>query len=122
MAGILRNARLLKHANVSEWLETPLPVSAEDEAAWQRHESQLAAAEAELKDARAAAKGRGAGAEPSDARTAGPKIVAASELPGIVVDSRRARAVGEWKHSTYSGRYVGDGYWHDLDQGKGEKT
>ncbi len=119
MAGILRNARLLKHANVSEWLETPLPLSPEEEATFRRHESELAALEAELKSTRDALKARdGSGSSESQR----PGIVAPSELPGLVVDSSRARAVGDWKHSTYSGRYVGDGYWHDQNQGKGTKT
>jgi hypothetical protein len=51
-----------------------------------------------------------------------PSIVAASELQGIVVDSSQARAVGEWKHSRYSSHFVGDGYLHDLNTGKGAKT
>ncbi len=35
LAGILRNTKTLEHANVSRWLEMPLPVSAEQEAAIQ---------------------------------------------------------------------------------------
>ncbi len=119
MAGILRNARLLKHANVSEWLETPLPLSPDEEAALQRHETQLAALESELKSARDAVKAQ---TTPGSSRATLPEIVAPSDLPGLVVDSSRARAVGDWKHSTYSGRYVGDGYWHDQNVGKGTKT
>jgi hypothetical protein len=119
MAGILRNARLLKHANVSEWLERPLPLDPETEAALLRHEKQRAEVETELKKARETLRHLKS-ASGADAGRGGP--IAPTNLPGIVVDSSRARAVGEWKHSTYSQRYVGDGYWHDLDEGKGTKT
>jgi hypothetical protein len=40
----------------------------------------------------------------------------------VVIDSSRARQVGQWRHSTHANRYIGDGYWHDLDEDKGNKT
>lgn len=43
-------------------------------------------------------------------------------LPGIVVDDLEATAVGEWKLSQFTSFYIGDGYLHDLNGAKGEKT
>ena len=48
MAGILRNARLLKHANVSEWLESPLPLEPARESELRAHESARAALEKQI--------------------------------------------------------------------------
>ncbi|MBL9168540.1 MAG: DUF1549 domain-containing protein [Verrucomicrobiales bacterium] len=41
MAGILKNVRSLKHANVSEWIERPLPLDPEVEASVLRQEREL---------------------------------------------------------------------------------
>jgi hypothetical protein len=122
MAGILKNSRTLKHANVSEWLEAPLPVEPEQEKTLSEHEAAVAALQREIKSAKEAAKSlAGASGElKGDAKNA--SVVAAKDLPGIVVDSAQARQVGSWKHSQYSKHYVGDGYWHDDNAGKGEKT
>ncbi len=38
------------------------------------------------------------------------------------MDDTQAEKVGEWRASQYSGRYVGTGYLHDMNGGKGEKT
>ena len=59
LAGILRNAKTLEHANVSQWMERPLPLPAEQEAAYQRHEQAVAALESRIKaeQARLAALG-----------------------------------------------------------------
>ena len=113
LAGILRNTKTLEHANVSQWLEKPLPVSAEQEAAIKAHEAAIAELESRLQKARAHAGGRKAGSDGA---------IAVADLPGIVVDDARAEKVGEWRASQFSGRYVGTGYLHDLDEGKGAKT
>ncbi|HUF74653.1 MAG TPA: DUF1549 domain-containing protein, partial [Longimicrobiales bacterium] len=106
MAGILRSTRTLIHANVSSWIDAPLPLESGAERPYAEHEAAVAALEAVVKAARMVAA----------------TIVAARDLPGIVIDCAQARAVGEWKHSQQLKRYVGDGYLHDLDAGKGEKT
>jgi hypothetical protein len=52
-----------------------------------------------------------------------PKILISREsLPGIVLDDGDAELQGEWRGSSSTGRYVGAGYLHDGDQGKGEKS
>ena len=40
----------------------------------------------------------------------------------MVIDDSEAKKIGEWKHSTSNKPYVGEGYLHDLNAGKGEKT
>lgn len=119
MAGILKNSQTLKHANVSEWLETALPVDPDLERQLHEHERAVEKLQTKLGEAKDSMKAL-SGATGEGKTTSG--IVAARELPGIVVDSAQARAVGTWKHSQYSKRYIGDGYWHDDNAEKGEKT
>jgi len=107
LAGILRSTRCMEHANVSKWVEQPLPLTSEEEAVYRQHESEIAALEAEI-----AAMKKGTGKP----------IIATKELPGIVIDDSEARKVGEWEHSKYSNRYIGSGYLHDQNQGKGQKS
>ncbi|MCA9008076.1 MAG: DUF1549 domain-containing protein, partial [Planctomycetaceae bacterium] len=48
MAGILRNTQSFKHANVSEWLETPLPADARFRHAQAEHQQEVAALRSEI--------------------------------------------------------------------------
>lgn len=111
LAGILRNTRTLEHANVSKWLEMPLPADPATEKALKEHEEKVAALQKEI----ATLKG-------VVVKNTKPGARAVKDLPGIVVDDTQAKKVGEWKASTATGSYVGDGYIHDEDKGKGEKT
>ena len=43
-------------------------------------------------------------------------------IPGIVVDETAATLVGQWQYSTHTPPYVGLGYLHDQNSGKGEKS
>jgi len=52
-------------------------------------------------------------------RTAG---VSAGALPGVVIDDDRAELAGDWASSSAVGPFVGAGYRHDGDSGKGHKT
>jgi hypothetical protein len=117
MAGILRNARTLEHANVSRWIERPLPVSPEQEAEVAAHEAAVAALESRVKEALARALARG---KASNRGRGG--VISAADLPGVVVDDAQATKVGEWKESQHSLTYIGKGYSHDLNAGKGDKT
>jgi hypothetical protein len=110
LAGILRNAKAMVHANVSKWIEIPLPLPPAEEAVFRKHDEAVAALQKKVAAARA---------------KAGPvvaKVIPVTDVPGIVVDDAQAKKVGEWQHSTYSGHYIGDGYVHDQNAGKGEKT
>ncbi len=109
LAGILRNAKTLEHANVSRWIDVPLPVDAEQEAKYAEAEKKIASLQARIK------------AEKSKGAKAG-GILLAKDIPGVVVDDAAAKKVGDWMHSQHSGSYIGDGYLHDKNDGKGEKT
>ena len=50
------------------------------------------------------------------------KILPIADVPGIVVDDAAATKIGEWQPSTHSGSYIGAGYVHDMNTGKGEKS
>jgi hypothetical protein len=117
LAGILRNTKTLEHANVSKWLEMPLPEEPVREKVLQEHEAAVAALQKQIQTMKAVVA---KGAKPLNPEK--PKVRTVAELPGIVVDDTQAKKVGEWKESKYSGSYVGDGYIHDIDQKKGEKT
>ena len=49
-------------------------------------------------------------------------VVDATSLAGIVVDDSDATLVGAWQYSTHTPPYVGLGYLHDMNGGKGEKS
>jgi cytochrome c553 len=114
LAGILRNARAMEHANVSKWVEVPLPADPETTAAVAKHDAAVAELQARIKAAKAKQLG--------PAAVAARGKLAEADVPGVVVDDARAMAVGEWTHSTFSGTFVGAGYIHDGNAGKGEKS
>ena len=110
LAGILRNAKAMEHANVSTWVEMPLPVDPSAEAFFRKHEAAVAALETRIKAEKGRAK-QGLGG-----------VLAVKDVMGIVVDDQDARKVGDWTLSQFSKSYIGAGYTHDQNAGKGEKT
>jgi hypothetical protein len=119
LAGIFRSTKAMEHANVSKWLELPLPLAPELEAEQARHEAQVKALEGRIKTLRDAAKTAGGKEKPSTTT----KVVASiKDLPGVVVDDTQARKVGVWQASRFTPAWVLEGYLHDEDKGKGEKT
>ena len=52
LAGVLRNTKALETANISRWLELPLPVEPEREAELQRNEAEIAALETRINQLR----------------------------------------------------------------------
>jgi hypothetical protein len=121
LAGILANTRILSHSNVSNWLDLPLPLPPEEETALAAHEATLASLESRLKKAEKEREAAVA-ADPSRSSEDRPEIVAAGALPGLVVDDFEAEKVGDWKHSVHTKAYIGEGYLHDQNEGKGLKT
>jgi mono/diheme cytochrome c family protein len=117
LAGILSSTQRLEHANVSDWVEVPLPLSSEEESEFAQQEAALAelAARVQAKKVEVDQLALAAGESVGDS-------LAASALPGIVIDERDAKQVGAWTASTSVKPYIGAGYLHDGDQGKGEKT
>ncbi len=43
-------------------------------------------------------------------------------LPGIIIDDPKAKLTGQWKQSSVTPGFIGAGYIHDENAGKGEKT
>ncbi|HZE97630.1 MAG TPA: DUF1553 domain-containing protein [Planctomycetota bacterium] len=114
MAGILKNARSLEHANVSKWLEIPLPTDGAREGEIKKQEDAIAALQAKIKAEKdSTPKGKAS-------KAAGPLAIV--DIVGVTVDDAKAEKVGEWKSSTFSGSYIGSGYSHDDAKGKGEKS
>ena len=122
LAGILRSTRTLENYtdNVARWVDTPLPPDDESRPELEAHDKKVAAIEAELKSLRASVKpGLSAGASAEGAPGA---PLALDALPGVVIDETKARIVGEWQQSGFGRTYVGDGFLHDRNEGKGTKT
>jgi cytochrome c553 len=117
LAGILKNARVLEHANVSKWFEAPLPADPAREAELKKHEEAIAALQARIK-----AEREKSGVVTKLQPGKPPTVVAVADVPGVVVDDAKAEKVGVWKASTFTGTYIGDGYVHDDNVGKGEKS
>ncbi|MEW6161406.1 MAG: DUF1549 domain-containing protein, partial [Verrucomicrobiota bacterium] len=124
LAGILRNTVTVTNANVSGWIELPLPVEPEEEAVYRKHEAEIAMLQAEIKSLKETMKAlAGKSAETRAGRgSLTATVISPDDLPGIVVDSAQAKRVGDWKHSQFSKHYIGDGYLHDDAKGKGAKT
>src|SRR5690606_26947828 len=109
LAGILRSTKTMNHANVSRWLERPLPLPPDLEQQVAEHEAQIAALQSQI----AALKKQNGPA---------PKAVAKESLPGIVLDDTQATFVGQWKSSASVKPYVDAGYQHDENTARGEKS
>jgi hypothetical protein len=54
-------------------------------------------------------------------RRAAVQSIDPKKLPGIVVDDDKAEIVGQWGTSMSVGGFVGAGYLHDENEGKGQK-
>ena len=122
MAGILASTRtLLSYTdNVARWISTPLPGDPKTEAALREQEQKVAAVEKQLADAKATLTELSKGLSLATDKPG--KSVDPSTLPGIVIDDTEAKVVGDWKHSTSVGSYIGVGYLTDNNADKGEKT
>jgi hypothetical protein len=114
LAGILRNAKTMEHANVSQWIEMPLPAEPAEEVVLHKHQEAVAALQARVKAEKAKVLGR--------PNTSEGGVLALGDVPGIVVDDANAKKVGAWQASRFTGTYIGNGYIHDQNMGKGEKT
>jgi hypothetical protein len=117
MAGILKNVQGLKHSNVSSCMEVPLPLSAEAKRELELHNSSVAKMQSDISTLKAMLEPASQKSKPTS-----PKIVAASSLPGIVVDDDDVMVVGKWTHSVFSKHFIGKRYIHDANKGKGDKT
>src|SRR5262249_44707802 len=105
LAGIFKSTQTLIHDNVSSWVETSLPLPAEQEALVKKHEA--AVADLKQRVQRAKDQEKRAGKLPAQG------VISARDLPGIVLDDTQAKQVGEWIKSKSVASYIGDGYLHD---------
>lgn len=114
LAGILRSTHTLHNYtdNVAKWVDVPLPADAEIQQQLAEHEAKVAELNGTIAKLRRASK----------APAAAGKRVVPTELDGAVIDDAQALVVGNWKGSTFSGGYVGEGYLTDNNDGKGAKT
>ena len=115
IAGIFRSTNSLIPGNVAGFHERDL----RDEFGEQRkqYEQTLASLEKRLKDAINSVKSLGGKESNSNSRSLDPLA-----LEGIVVDELKATKKGNWKSSTHTPGYVGSGYHHDDNTGKGNKS
>ena len=115
IAGIFRSTNSLVPGNVAGFHERNL----RDEFGEQRkhYEQTLASLEKRLKDAVNSVKSLGGNESNSNSRSVDPLT-----LEGIVVDDLKAIKKGNWKSSTHTPGYVGSGYHHDDNTGKGDKS
>jgi hypothetical protein len=114
LAGIFKSTKFIVHDNVSKWMTQPLPAEADLEQRIRKHEVAVAALKEQIKIAKQKA---GVALVPEKGMP-----VAVAALPGIVIDDTQAKKVGNWKHSTFSNHFVGDGYLYDDRGFKEEKT
>jgi len=111
LAGILRNTKTLNHANVSKWIELPLPTIPAQAARITQHKQTVANLETRIKKLKAVAG--------TPNRLAPLPL---SQVAGVVVDDLQAVTTGRWMKSQHTKSYVGSGYSHDMGEQKGDKT
>lgn len=98
LAGIFRSTHTLVHANVSNWVERPLPLDPVTQQAREAYEARLA----ELTNA------------VQTQRDAVRRL--RDELPLVTLDDGEAKLVGSWQASASVKPFVGDGYRYASGQ------
>ena len=118
LAGIFKSTKFIVHSNVSKWMERPLPTSDMNlDLTIRKHETAVAALKKQIATIKAKNPQAGVVTEPLKGTPLDLKTLA-----GIVIDDSQARKVGTWKHSVFTGRYIGEGYLYDDRAMKSEKT
>lgn len=112
LAGIFKSTEILQgeiQKYVSNWIRPALPIEPQHSAALADYASRLETLKAEIVETEKLIQTETLALE-------------AHGSAGIVVDDAQAELVGSWKKSTYSQPFVGVGYIHDENSGKGEKS
>ena len=132
LAGIFASTRTLSNYtdNVVSWVTQPLPVEPEISRRIEVESRAIADAEQELqslKNRLAELRDRKAGIAKLPEKKPAPPLEPGVALPlsalhGVVLDDQDAKAVGEWKTSTFFPAYFGTGYLHDHNREKGAKS
>ena len=121
LAGIFKSTRTLFNYtdNVARWVETLLPL----EGAEAEEMAEVEAMEAALKFRLNLKKAELKLLIQEDLQPPIPgQPSSISKFPGLLVDEMSAETKGEWKFSQYSQNYLNEGYYHDGNEGKGDKT
>ncbi len=122
LAGIFASTRTLFNytENVARWIAAPLELDGPEEAKLSAHEAMLDGMKQGFDGAKKElAKMK---ADMAKANAGAGRNVAASDLPGIVVDDADAKAIGAWGVSKHVAGFIGAGYRTDNDEEKGTKT
>lgn len=114
LAGIMRSAVALEHANLSMWLEEPLPLPEDQQEYYDRLTNELEEIDQRIEAIQAEL--------PNQPAKDKKRFVSVEQLQGTVVDDRDAKLVGKWKESSAIGSAVGEGYRHDENTPKGMAT
>jgi len=122
MAGIMASTKTLFNYtdNVARWIVAPLPGEGPAEDGMRAHEEKVAAMERNVETAKAELAKLSKSLTEETLKPG--QAIAASELPGIVLDDSVAKVVGFWKQSQHVRSFIGDGYLSDNNESKGEKT
>ncbi|TWU03652.1 DUF1553 domain-containing protein [Neorhodopirellula pilleata] len=111
LAGIFRSTISLEHANLSKWIEQPLPLDDDSVSHFEQLEDQANQLRSEVTIL-----------QKRVGKSKTKQSIRLRELPGIVIDDSDATLVGEWTQSQSVPGYVESGYLHDSHSGLGEKT
>jgi len=110
LAGILRNTKTLNDANVSKWIELPLPMKPDKEIEFKQQKAEIAGINSQIAELKSRIKG--------DSKNPLPL----AQVTGVVVDDEQATLTGSWTKSVSNKNYVGKGYQHDQGTVKGDNT
>ena len=116
MAGIFRSTNSLVPGNVAGFHERELRDGFGEQR--KQHDQTLVSLEKRLKEAISVVKYLGG----DESKKSAAKSLDPLTLEGIVVDDLKAIKKGKWKSSTHTPGYVGSGYHHDDNTGKGNKS
>ena len=116
MAGIFRSTNSLVPGNVAGFHERELRDGFGEQR--KQHDQTLVSLEKRLKEAVSVVKSLGG----DESKKSAAKSLDPLTLEGIVVDDLKAIKTGKWKSSTHTPGYVGSGYHHDDNTGKGNKS
>mgnify|MGYP001399784285 FL=1 len=121
LAGIFKSTRTLYNYtdNVARWVDTPLLL----EGAEAEELSKIEVMAAELQPRLNFKKSELKVLTQKNAKPPQPGLPKSTNLiPGLVLDDSSAKQQGEWLFSQFSQNYLGEGYYHDDNKLKGEKT
>ena len=110
LAGILRNTKTLNDANVSKWIELPLPMEPDKEIEFKQQKAVIAGINSQIAELKSRMKGGSKNPLPL------------AQVTGVVVDDEQATLTGSWTKSVFAKNYVGKGYQHDQGTVKGANT